>query len=151
MRVIYFLLNYKVFKASLQKAEFITKERGKNMYTRITRNDIKRNYLLDINVFSFSYCEIDYIISALNMEATGYNAGVYGWNYTTYENNSGHRLLIVIGYRPIKAIRINSNISERYNKKVRELIYNQEYKRATATAKRFIKILEKEIIQRLNK
>ena len=121
------------------------------MYTRITRNDIKRNYCLDINVFSFGYCEIDYIIRALNMEETGYNAGVYGWNYTTYENKSGYRLLIVTGYRPIKAIRINNRISERYNKKVRDLIYNQEYKRATATAKRFIKILENEILRRLNK
>lgn len=121
------------------------------MYTKITRNDIIRSYRLDINVFSFSYCEIDYIITALNLEATGYNAGIYGWNYTTYETTTGYRLLIATGYRPIKAIRINSKISDRYNKKVRDLIYNQEYKKATATAKRFIKILEKEILRRLNK
>lgn len=122
------------------------------MYTRITRNTIDYNYKRDLNVFSFGYCEIQYIITALNLEASGYNNGVYGWNYTAYEVNTkyNHRMLLVTGYRPIKARRLNYKIVERYEKKVFKLLHSGSYKKAKEVAKRFLKLLDKGIEKQLS-
>ena len=67
------------------------------MKTRITRNELKKNFDLIIKV---PYCKLQYVLE--EREAVYYNAGVYGWNYDVYSFNFGsYKVAICTGYRPI--------------------------------------------------
>lgn len=67
------------------------------MKTRITRNELKKNFDLIIKV---PYCKLQYVLE--EREAVYYNTGVYGWNYDVYSFNFGsYKIAICTGYRPI--------------------------------------------------
>lgn len=67
------------------------------MKTRITRNELKKNFDLIIKV---PYCKLQYVLE--EQEAVYYNNGVYGWNYDVYSFNFGsYKVAICTGYRPI--------------------------------------------------
>lgn len=122
------------------------------MYTRITRNMINREYDKNTNVFTFSYCEIQYILSTLNVKKSGYNCGLYGWNYDVYElEYKGIKICLVTGYRPYNARRLNYKIVAKYDSKCLEYAMERDYKRAKATANSFIRILYKEVIKKYYK
>ena len=60
---------------------------------KVTRNSIKAN-----KVFSIGYCHAQNLLRYA--EKSGYNSGVYGWNYDLYEFPHAN-IAITTGYRPI--------------------------------------------------
>ena len=67
------------------------------MKTRITRNELKRNFDLIIKV---PYCKLQDVLDESG--ALYYNDGVYGWNYDVYcFQVESYKVAICTGYRPI--------------------------------------------------
>lgn len=87
------------------------------MKTKMTRKDINTRYAIGVG-----YCDAAYLLGDVN--AIGYNAGVYGWNWDAY-NVDG--VEIVTGYRNFPAgIRQAQHVNE-YNEKAREAWDNHDY------------------------
>lgn len=79
------------------------------MKTRMTRKHVNTNYAISVG-----YCHAQWLLTDVN--ATGYNAGVYGWNWDCY-NVDG--VQIVTGYRNFPAgIRKAQHVHE-YNEMAR--------------------------------
>lgn len=69
------------------------------------------------NIICVPYCDLWYLLYFRNK--TGYNSGVYGWNYDFYHINL--HTCIVTGYRPFGNIE-NYDLCDEYNKKAKNII-----------------------------
>lgn len=87
------------------------------MKTKTTSKAIKQYYRPD-QILNIGYCGASYLLKY--EEATGYNAGVYGWNYDLYEMDG---VAIITGYRGIGE-RVDHKLLERYELKAREIAKN---------------------------
>lgn len=76
----------------------------------ITRKDLQRYK----KVFCLGYCELQQIFNGLYK--TGYNAGVYGWNYNAYQFGAN---VITTGYRPTGE-RLPDEIIKKYKAKIKK-------------------------------
>ena len=76
-----------------------------------TKSDVLR---LGRNVYSVGYCQAQYLLNY--SRKVGYNAGVYGWNYDIYIVGDD---VIITGYRPFNAEKINYNLLKEYEEKAR--------------------------------
>lgn len=75
------------------------------MKTRITRNELKKNFDLIIKV---PYCKLQYVLDG--QDAVYYNDGLYGWNYDVYTFKLGiYTVAICTGCRPIGKKCFNSD------------------------------------------
>lgn len=77
-------------------------------------NIITRNQLNGYKVVAIPYCGMQALLQ--RTESSGYNAGIYGWNYTVYIFDAVG-IAITTGYRPI-------------GKKAPKWIYEEEEKKA---------------------
>lgn len=69
------------------------------------------------NIICVPYCDLWYLLYFRNR--TGYNSGVYGWNYDFYHINLN--TCIVTGYRPFGNIK-NYDLCDEYNEKAKNVI-----------------------------
>lgn len=69
------------------------------------------------NIICVPYCDLWYLLYFRNK--TGYNSGVYGWNYDFYHINLN--TCIVTGYRPFGNIK-NYDLCDEYNEKAKNII-----------------------------
>lgn len=69
------------------------------------------------NIICVPYCDLWYLLYFRNR--TGYNSGVYGWNYDFYHINLN--TCIVTGYRPFGNIK-NYDLCDEYNEKAKNII-----------------------------
>lgn len=69
------------------------------------------------NIICVPYCDLWYLLYFRNK--TGYNSGVYGWNYDFYHINL--YTCIVTGYRPFGNIK-NYDLCDEYNEKAKNII-----------------------------
>lgn len=69
------------------------------------------------NIICVPYCDLWYLLYFRNK--TGYNSGVYGWNYDFYHINL--HTCIVTGYRPFGNIK-NYDLCDEYNEKAKNII-----------------------------
>lgn len=69
------------------------------------------------NIICVPYCDLWYLLYFRNK--TGYNSGVYGWNYDFYHINLN--TCIVTGYRPFGNIK-NYDLCDEYNEKAKNVI-----------------------------
>lgn len=69
------------------------------------------------NIICVPYCDLWYLLYF--RDKTGYNSGVYGWNYDFYHINL--HTCIVTGYRPFGNIK-NYDLCDEYNEKARNII-----------------------------
>ena len=78
----------------------------------LTKNDVLR---LGRNVYSVGYCKAQYLLNY--SRKVGYNAGVYGWNYDVYIVGDD---VIITGYRPFNAKKINYDLLKKYEESARK-------------------------------
>lgn len=64
------------------------------MTRHITRKDINQLKKIGYTVCTVPYCSAQHLLTGL--ERFGYNAGIYGWNWSAYQI---HDAIIVTGYR----------------------------------------------------
>jgi len=77
-----------------------------------TKNDVLR--LAQGRVYSVGYCQAQYLL--MFTRRVGYNAGVYGWNYDVYIVGDD---VIITGYRPFNAEKIDYDLLKEYENKAR--------------------------------
>lgn len=87
------------------------------MKNKLTRKNINTRYAIEVG-----YCEAQWLLSDIN--ATGYNAGVYGWNWDAYNVNG---YTVVTGYRNFPAGMRKSRYVNEYDGKAREALDNRDY------------------------
>lgn len=101
----------------------------------ITRKDLYRYR----KIIAIGYCGAAYLLKPFMR--TGYNSGVYGWNYDLY---SFGNVAIITGYRNINGIRPDYKKLEAYNEKARiiweswDLEYSEKEKQITELLQAFI-------------
>ena len=78
----------------------------------VTKNDV---HAIRDRVYSVPYCELQTILNY--WEKSGYNSGVYGWNFDLYVFPD---LAIVTGYRNLTGTPIPRDILERYEHNARK-------------------------------
>ena len=79
-----------------------------------TKNDVLR--LTNGRVYSVGYCQAQYLL--MFTRKVGYNAGIYGWNYDVYIVGDD---VIITGYRPFNAEKIDYNLLKEYNDEARRV------------------------------
>lgn len=99
------------------------------MKTKMTRKNVNTRYALSVE-----YCKAQWLLNYT--DATGYNAGVHGWNWDCYNVNG---VQIVTGYRNFPAgIRKAKHVNE-FNEKAREATKNRDYTALDAIRTAWIK------------
>lgn len=81
--------------------------------TKLTRKDVTNMY--GGYVFRCGYCDLHYIMNGV--ERTGYNSGIYGWNWDCFTVNG---VAITTGYRNMVGKAIPFEIIEKYTKIARD-------------------------------
>ena len=66
--------------------------------------------------FRAGYCDLQDILTGI--EPVAYTCGVYGWNCDIYET---HGVTITTGYRGMTGKRIESELIQKYSKKIRAI------------------------------
>ena len=87
------------------------------MKTRMTRNDVNTNYAISVG-----YCKAQWLLT--DVDALGFNAGIYGWNWDAY-NVDG--CTVVTGCRNFPAGIRKANYVNEYNAMAREALDNNDY------------------------
>ena len=67
-------------------------------------------------VYSVGYCKAQFLL--MYSRKVGYNAGVYGWNYDVYIVGDD---VIITGYRPFNAEKINYDLLKEYEEEARKV------------------------------
>ena len=91
------------------------------MKIQTTKKAIKNNYGKIVRV---PYCDLTYLLSF--KDAFAYTAGIYGWNADIYDLEG---IALVTGYRTFGDISPDFELTDKYNKKAKEVmdtVYNYE-------------------------
>lgn len=98
---------------------------------KLTRAEA-RGYL---GTFQVGYCDLQYLLKY--QTASGYNCGIYGWNFDHYYFNG---YAINTGYRAMVGKKVNYKLVEEYNEKGKKLDYNDKltYNQKKAFATRLL-------------
>ena len=82
----------------------------------LTKKDVLQ--LTSGEVYSIGYCKAQYLL--MYSRGVGRNWGIYGWNYDVYVVGDD---VIVTGYRPFNAKKINYELLKEYEEKARKAQY----------------------------
>jgi hypothetical protein len=74
---------------------------------KLTRKDINVLRSIGYTVYNVPYCEAQHLLTGL--ERFGYNAGIYGWNWSAYKV---YDAIIVTGYRNFPCGKEVPNLAE---------------------------------------
>ena len=110
---------------------------------KITRKEIINNFN---KVYCVGYCELQHLLRTSNK--VGYNSGIYGWNYDIFSLDNGN-VAICTGYRGMPGVRIDYNITEKYEAKARVII--EDYSTSYETRQKKIEKLVKKFIEEIQK
>lgn len=104
---------------------------------KVTRNSIKAN-----KVFSIGYCHAQNLLRYA--EKSGYNSGIYGWNYDLYEFPYAN-IAITTGYRPIGQA-VPYELLKKYDDSAREYAnMTMPYKERETTVAAFLNMFLTEL------
>lgn len=109
------------------------------MNIKLTKNDLRNNFGV---IVSCGYCELQ---SLLNIKSrVGYNKGVYGWNFDTYDFGG---VGLITGYRTRGAdIVLSNDFCKRWNERANSATY-EERKQILNEFERELQKLAKEFIE----
>lgn len=80
---------------------------------------IRRADATGTKTLKIGYCQAQNLLSM--SEPFGFNSGVYGWNFDSYEVNG---VVINTGYRGMPGVSVDYELLKRYELEAEKIIYN---------------------------
>lgn len=85
---------------------------------KLTKKEVER-LAANGKIYAVGYCKAQHLLTYQNRH--GYNSGVYGWNYDVFVLGDN---VIITGYNPFKANKIDAEKLTEYEKKARYITKN---------------------------
>lgn len=112
------------------------------MKVKVSKKEVKESYR---NIICLGYCTIQHLL--YYKDADYYSCGVYGWSCDYYKIDN--KTIISTGYSPIGNIRVDYELSDKYDKKAREIIHNHSlsYEQAKNKVNKLLEKYIQEVLQ----